>query len=188
MAAPDIGVCLSAGWNGLKNNFVTHVVACVLVAVVSGVTSGLLAGPMVVGYMRMVKLEDEGGRAQIGDVFKGFDDFVPALVAVLLSSILVGIGFMLCVIPGLLLAAIVPTAAYVVAAGEKDGIQAIKRAFTAVKAHMLAAFFCTLVLGIVSALGGLLCGVGILLTMPIHFIGSYHMAKQLCADEPLALP
>ena len=83
MAAPDMGACLSAGWNGLKNNFVTHVVACVLVGVVSGFTSGLLTGPMMVGYMRMVKLEEEGGRAQIGDVFKGFDDFVPALVAVL---------------------------------------------------------------------------------------------------------
>ena len=188
MAAPDMGACLSAGWNGLKNNFVTHVVACVLVGVVSGFTSGLLTGPMMVGYMRMVKLEEEGGRAQIGDVFKGFDDFVPALVAVLLSSILVGIGFMFCVIPGLLLVAIVPTAAYLVAAGEKDGIQAIKRAFSAVKAHLLAAFFCTLVLGIVGALGGLLCGVGILLTLPIQFIGSYHLAKQLCAGEPLALP
>ena len=33
--------------------------------------------------------------------------------------------------------------------------------------------------GIVGSIGGLLCGIGMILTLPIGFIGSYHMAKQL---------
>ena len=177
MAAPDIGACVSAGFNGLKKDPVTHIVTSLLIGVVGGATAGLLTGPMVVGYMR--KCEDEGNKVEIADVFKGFDDFVPALLAVLLSSIIVGIGFMLCFIPGLLIMALVPTAAYLVAVGEKDGINAIKRAFEAVKANLLSAFFCALVLGIVGSIGGLLCGIGMILTLPIGFIGSYHMAKQL---------
>ena len=36
-----------------------------------------------------------------------------------------------------------------------------------------------LVLGILGSIGSLVCGVGIVLTMPIAFIGLYHMAKQL---------
>ncbi len=179
MAAPDIGSCVSAGFNGLKKDPVTHIVTSLLIGVVGGATAGLLTGPMVVGYMRMIKREDEGNKVEIADVFKGFDDFVPALLAVLLSSIIVGIGFMLCFIPGLLIMALVPTAAYLVAVGEKDGINAIKRAFEAVKANLLSAFFCALVLGIVGSIGGLLCGIGMILTLPIGFIGSYHMAKQL---------
>lgn len=179
MAAPDIGSCVAAGFSGLKNNFVTHVVSTLLIGVVGGVSAGLLTGPMMVGYMRMIKLEDEGGQPQIADLFKGFDDFVPALLAVLLSSIVVSIGFMLCVVPGLLIMALVPTAAYLVAVGEKDGINAIKRAFEAVKNNLLSAFLCTLILGIVGSLGSILCGIGIFLTLPITFIGSYHMAKQL---------
>lgn len=179
MAAPEIGTCISAGIDGLKKNFVTHVVSSLLVGVVGGVTGGLLTGPMMVGYMRMIKVEDEGGKPEIADVFKGFDDFVPALLAVLLSSIIVSIGFMFCVIPGLLVMALIPTAAYLVAVGEKDGVNAIKRAFAAVKANLMGAFFCAMILGIVGSLGAILCGVGIFLTLPIAIIGMYHMAKQL---------
>lgn len=179
MAAPDIGTCVSAGINGLKRDPVTHIVTSLLIGIVGGVTAGLLTGPMLVGYMRMIKREDEGTKAEIADVFKGFDDFVPALLAVLISSIIVGIGFMLCFIPGLLIMALVPTAAYLVAVGEKDGINAIKRAFDAIKANLLGSVFCALVLGIVGSIGGLLCGIGMILTLPIAFIGMYYMAKQL---------
>ena len=179
MAAPDIGTCVSAGINGLKKDPVTHIVTALLIGIVGGVTAGVLTGPMVVGYMRMIQREDAGTKAEIADVFKGFDDFVPALLAVLVSGIIVGIGFMLFFIPGLLIMALVPTAAYLVAVGEKDGINAIRRAFEAVKANLFGALFCSLVLGIVGSIGGLLCGIGMFVTLPIAFIGMYHMAKQL---------
>jgi hypothetical protein len=190
MAAPSISDCVSAGFSGLKNNPVTHIVASLLVAIISSVGFGILSGPMMVGYMKLIKIEDEGGKPEIADVFKGFDDFVPALVSILVGSIIVGIGFLLCILPGLLLVAILPTAAYLVALGEKDGINALKRAWDAVKGNLLSAFFCMLVLGIVGQLGLILCFVGVIITMPITFIGSYHMAKQLTdsgGDAPLAL-
>jgi hypothetical protein len=179
MASPNISDCVSAGFSGLKNNPVTHIVASLLVAFISSVGFGILSGPMMVGYMKMIKIEDEGGKPEIADVFKGFDDFVPALVSILVGSIIVGIGFLLCILPGLLLVAILPVAAYLVALGEKDGINALKRAWDAVKGNLLSAFFCMLVLGIIGQLGLILCFVGVILTMPITFIGSYHMAKQL---------
>lgn len=157
----------------------THILAVLLVGIIGNISAGILAGPMMVGYMRMIKTDDEGGKIEIGDVFKGFDDFIPALLAVLVGGIAVGIGFMLCIIPGLLIMAVVPTAAYLVAVGEKDGINALKRAWKAVKENLLGAFLCTLILGIIGALGAILCGIGVLLTLPIAFIGMYHMARQL---------
>ncbi len=179
MASPEIGTCITAGINGLKKNTATHIVTVLLVAIVGGVSFSILTGPLLIGYMRMIKVEDEGGTPEIADVFKGFDDFVPALLAVLVSSIIVSIGFLLCVIPGLLIMALAPTAAYLVAVGEKDGINAIKRAFGAIKANMLSSIVCTLVLGIVGGIGSIACGIGAVVTMPIAFIGMYHMAKQM---------
>jgi len=179
MASPDIGACVSAGIKGLKDNPLTHIVATLLVVIIGNVSFGILAGPMMVGYMRLVRIEDEGGKPGIGDVFKGFDDFVPALLAVLVGGIIVGVGFVLCVIPGLLIMALVPTAAYLVAVGEKDGIEALKRAWQVVKENLVASCLCSLVLAIIGSLGAILCGVGIVITMPIAFIGMYHMAKQL---------
>lgn len=187
MAAPDISACVSAGFSGFKKNPVTHIVATLLVVFISGIGFGLLVGPMLVGYMRMIKIEDEGGQIEIADVFKGFDNFVPALLAVLVGSIIVSIGYMFCVLPGLLLMAIVPTAAYLVATGEADGINALKRAWEAVKSNLVGAFLCMLVLGIIGNLGLILCFVGVIVTLPIAFIGSYHMAKQL-TDGGGALP
>jgi len=106
---------------------------------------------------------------------------------VLLSSLIVSVGFMLCFVPGLLIIGLVPTAAYLVAVGEKDGINAIKRAFEAVRANLLGTVICSLVLSIVGSLGAILCGVGIFLTLPIGMIGFYHMAKQITDGGPLAI-
>jgi uncharacterized membrane protein len=187
MAAPDIGFCLSAGIDGFKKNPVAHILAVVLIGAVGGVSAGVLSGPMVVGYMRMIQKEERGEAVEFTDVFKAFDDFVPALLAVLLSSLIVSVGFMLCFVPGLLIIGLVPTAAYLVAVGEKDGINAIKRAFEAVKANLLGTVICSLVLSIVGSLGALLCGVGIFLTLPIGMIGFYHMARQITDGGPLAI-
>ena len=179
MAAPDIGACVSAGIAGLKKNFVLHLVSTLLISVVGGFSGGLLSGPMMVGYMRMLKVEEEGGTPQIGDIFKGFDDFVPALLAALLGSIAVSIGIFLCIIPGLLIMALIPVAVYLVAFGEKDGVNALKRAWVIVKENLVPSALCSLVLAIIGSLGTILCGVGGLLTLPIAFIGMYHMAKQM---------
>ena len=186
MAAPDMATCVAAGFNGLRKNPVTHIVATLLVGIIGGIGAGILMGPMLVGYMRMIKIEDDGGNVEIGDVFKGFDDFVPALLAVLLGGLIVALGFMLCVIPGVLIMALVPTAAYLVAIGERDGINALKRAWEAVKANLAASCLCALVLLIVGSLGLILCGVGIVLTLPIAYIGMYHMAKQLTDSDAVS--
>jgi uncharacterized membrane protein len=179
MAAPDISACVSAGIRGFRKDPVTHIAATLLVAIIGNVSFGLLLGPMIVGYMRLVRIQDEGGTPEIADVFKGFDDFVPALLAGLVSGIVVAAGFMLCILPGLLIMAIMPTATYLVAVGEKDGVVAIKRAWAAVKENLVGAFLCMLVLAILGQIGAIACFVGILVTLPIAFIGMYHMARQL---------
>ena len=36
-----------------------------------------------------------------------------------------------------------------------------------------------MVLAIIGSLGAIFCGVGVVITLPMAFIGIYHMAKQL---------
>ena len=45
-----------------------------------------------------------------------------------------------------------------------------------------------LVLGMVGALGLLLCWVGVLVTGPVSMIAMYYLARQLVGDEPELLP
>ena len=99
MASANVGDCLSGAWGAFKKNVLTHVVCTLLVMVVAGISAGLLAGPMVVGYMRMIEREARGEVVQIGDVFRGFDDFVPAFVAGLISSLVVWRGVVVAAAP-----------------------------------------------------------------------------------------
>ncbi|MBM4280128.1 MAG: hypothetical protein FJ137_05030 [Deltaproteobacteria bacterium] len=182
----DTGACLSAGWEGFKKNPVNHIVAVLLVGAVSSVGMGLLTGPMMVGYMRMMMREAEGQTTSAGDVFKGFEDFVPGLIVGLLGSIIVSAGYAFCFIPGLLLAPLMPYALYIVAAGEKDGVAALKRAFDMLQAHLVPGAICWFVLSLVAVLGLVGCFVGLLVTAPIAAIGSFYMARMAAGEGALA--
>lgn len=184
MASPNMSDCVSIGFAVFKRNPLTHIISTLLVSFVGGATMGVLTGPMMVGYMRMIEKEVQGGKAEVGEIFQGFDDFVPALVAILISGLVASIGFFFCFLPGLLVVALIPTSVYLVACGEKDGTEAFKKAWVVVKENLLSACLCMLVLSFVGSVGSLLCGVGILLTMPIAMIGMQVMAKQLVDDAP----
>ena len=185
--AASVGACLSGAWKVYKKNAVTHVVCTLLVSVVGAVSAGLLAGPMLVGYMRMIEREDRGEAVSIGDVFRGFDDLVPALVAGLISMLVLTLGFALCFIPGLLIMALPSVALFLVARGERDGVAAFSRAWQLVIKNLGSAFFCALVLSVVGSVGFLLCWVGALVTMPISMIGTFYLARQLVGDEPVRI-
>lgn len=183
----DLGRVLTDTFADYKADFLTHLVASALCALLGSLGFGLLVGPLQVGYMRMEARRTGGAQIGVGDVFKGFEDFIPALVAFIVSAIIVSIGFLLCVLPGLLLMPIVPVAFYLVAHGEKDGVNAVRRAWACVRPNLLMAVISMLVLSILGSLGTLLCGVGVVLTLPILYIGAYHLARQLAAGEPGAL-
>lgn len=186
MAKINIGACLSGGVDCVKRNPLFYILGYFLFMVISNISAGLLMGPLMVGYFRAMKKEEEGGKAEIGDLFKGFDDFVPALIAALLGGLAVFIGCMLCFIPGLLIMAIVPCAVYFIAImGEKDGINALKRAWAVVVANLVMAAVAMFVLALVSSVGVILCYIGIFITGPIGLCGMYILAKQMTAEEPV---
>jgi uncharacterized membrane protein len=187
MSSIDTGACVSAAWETFKKNPGNHILALLLVSIGSGVGMGLLTGPLMVGYTQMLMKEQEGQPTTVGDIFKGFDDFVPGLIVGLLGSMIVSFGYMFCIVPGMLLAPLVPFAVYLVAAGEKDGVVALKRAFELLQANLVPAAICSLVLGLVGSLGMLACFVGIFVTLPLTFIGSFHMARQAIGSTGTAL-
>lgn len=181
-AAPaqiDIGACIGVGIDTFKKNVGLHILAALLGAAISGVAAGILTGPMLVGYYRLLQKEARGEAVDIGDLFRGFDDFVPALVAALVSGLATIVGYLCCVVPGLLLMPLTVLSCYFVALGEKDGIQAVKRAFELVKQNLLMGMIAMIVLSILGSLGAILCFVGLLVTMPVAAIATHALCRQL---------
>jgi len=177
--AVEMGSCINYGVGTLKRNPLYAIVGLLIAFVLGSFSFSILQWPLLVGYIKGLRKEDRGEKAEIGDVFSGFDSFVPALVAGLLSIVIINIGFILCIIPGLLLAPMLPVALAAVADGEKDGVAALKKGFEAVKANLVPAALTNFVLGLIGAVGGILCGVGALITLPIAFGGSVLMADQM---------
>jgi uncharacterized membrane protein len=66
--------------------------------------------------------------------------------------------------------------------GEKDGVNAVKRAWHAMSTHVVEAVVYMLILSVIAFVGILLCCVGIFVTVPIGVIGQYWLAKQLTND------
>ncbi len=187
MAKVEIGGSISKSIEIYKKDFIAHIVATIIVSVLSNVAFGILIAPLSVGYMKGIIMAQEQGRPfQIGDIFSGFNDFVPSLVVLILGVIIVCIGFALCFIPGLLVMSILPAAFYLVAAGEKDGVNAIKKAWKAMLANMIPALIALIILSVLSSLGVVLCFIGLIFTLPLIYIGQHVVAQQMCQDDAVA--
>lgn len=180
MAQVDIGGCISYGVDKVKKNPTFTIVGTLLAAIVSNLTMGIFTGTLMSGLFKGFEKMDRGEEPRLDDVFSGFStNLVPTLVAGLVGYIVVIIGMFLCIIPGLLLAPIIPVSIYLCNKGETDGIKALQRAFDLMKPQLVMTAVASLVIGIVGGIGAILCGVGVLLTLPIMYAGWYRMAKTL---------
>ena len=106
---PPVGVRASAGrwigegWALVKADLGNYIVITLLFAILSGVP--LIQGPLITGFHIFTMKKLMGRNPEFADLFKGFNFFVPALVASLLIGIFTFAGTLLCFIPGLVVAA-----------------------------------------------------------------------------------
>ncbi|MGD8286723.1 MAG: hypothetical protein PVG08_21580, partial [Desulfobacterales bacterium] len=88
------GDWIERGFNLYKNNFGTLVLASILVVVLSTVTIGILAGPMLAGLALVILalLDKKSPTPDAGAVFKGFNYFLNSLLFVAVWGIAIFIG------------------------------------------------------------------------------------------------
>lgn len=104
--------------------------------------SVLIAGPMSVGYtLYCMKIMDQ----KVSDfnlLFAGFNNFVQTLVAGLIYSVIVGIGFVLLIVPGIIAACGLSMTFIIMAEDDKiEGLDAIQMSWNMMKGHKWE-FFC----------------------------------------------
>lgn len=103
-ASFDVSRLASSTWKLFAARPVEHVLAGFVVLILSAVSLGVLAGPLLVGWYRMCAKQQDGLPIQLGDVFSGFDRFLPALLGLVLIAIGVAVGLVFLVVPGVVLA------------------------------------------------------------------------------------
>lgn len=171
----DIGAELGKGWNLFKSNMGLLIVAGVIASAVSLITVGILSGPMAAGMFLVVRrlLQGDPVQPQAGDVFKGFDFFVQALILMVVCLV---VGSVLAMVPvlgqlaGLLIGSVMMWGVMFVTFQGLSAIDAVKKLFDLLKT---GEFTLPLVFGIlvslISGLGILACCVGLFFTLPLSY-------------------
>ena len=106
MDSAAIIAILKRSFNALVSDILPLIIAGFLVSLLTGLTLGILGGPLLAGLYRMVSLRlREGREPQFGDVFY-FDRFLEFVLAFYALVILIALGFAFFILPGLFLATI----------------------------------------------------------------------------------
>jgi hypothetical protein len=146
--------------------------AMIFVQMISFVLNLALSGFLLGGLYRMALKQVRGQAIAVGDLFSGADIIGSMIGAALLYVLAVYLGAIFLIIPGLLLAGLLMLTFPLIADQRAGVIDAMKMSFAALKGDMWSALGFFFVAGIVSSLGALLCGVGLLFTAPIQFLAT----------------
>ena len=146
-------------------------------SVVNGMVPLILQGPLQAG-MHIFCIKKIANRpTEFGDLFKGFNYFVPTLVAALVIGVFVFFGTLLCIIPGLVLAAMYHFTYLFIVDKRMDFWPAMQASHNIVKNDYFGFTVFLLAMIGINIIGALCCIVGLLVTVPIMFAAvtiAYH--------------
>ncbi len=183
----DIGGWISESIDLYKANFGLICVSMLVAALLSAFTCGVLAGPMMAGLTLIilrVARKDEP-MPEIGDVFKGFDFFLQAF----LLSLVLGVAYaaasfapFIGTVAGTLLTPLVMFAMCVLVDKKLEFWPAIQASYEKAKGDYLNLLVLCLLANLMSALGIILCGVGMFLTIPFSTVVAVVAYRHLFED------
>jgi uncharacterized membrane protein len=166
---------LQVGFNLLRKAPSEFIVFSVLGAIIfSNPISGLLlGGPAMASYFHLAHLASKGQQIEISDFFRGFDKAGNLIKLSLLIFLIVSLGLLMLIIPGIYLAVSYVFSHLFVWFYDKDPTEAIRLSKLTVSGNFGQILLLFLILAGINLLGLMALGVGILLTMPFSFCVVY---------------
>jgi len=166
---------LQVGFNLLRKAPSEFIVFSVLgVIIFSNPISGLLlGGPAMASYFHLAHLASKGQQIEISDFFRGFDRAGSLIKLSLIIFLVVFLGLLVLILPGIYLAVSYVFSHLFVWFYDKDPSEAIRLSRLTVSGNFGQILLLFLILAGINLLGIMALGVGILLTMPFSFCVVY---------------
>lgn len=178
------GRWFTEGWNVVQSEWGMFALIALIFLVISGVVPVVLQGAMIVGIHIVCWRKLAGGPADINDLFKGFNYFVPALAAFVVISVFATAGFLLCIIPGFVILAMY-TFTYLFIADKKMDFWAAMQASHAIVRQDYFGFTWFIVLAaLINIAGALLFGAGLLVSIPLTYAAITAAYRDIAGFEP----
>ena len=161
------GRWIGIGWEMVKADLVTFALLAIVFSLLSGMVPVIIQGALMAGFHIFCIKKMFNRQAEFADLFKGFNYFVPTLVASLLISLFVFLGTLACLIPGLVVAAMYKFTYLFILDKRMDFWPAMQASHAVVKNDYLGFSLFLVVLFLINLLGLLCCIVGVFVTVPL---------------------
>jgi uncharacterized membrane protein len=183
---PDVGSCLRYGWALYQRDPWLLSLATVLAALINFLASWvpfasmLTYMPLLAGLYLMVVRIDDGRPTTIGNLFDGFQYFfLPLVVASVLTSLLITLGIILLVLPGIYLALAYGFVALMIVDRKLDFWPAMEASRKLITAHFWQYLLLALLLGVVLIVSCIPFGLGLPIAVPVCLAAHYHFYRAL---------
>jgi hypothetical protein len=173
------GRWISAGWAMVKADMGNFALLGLIFVLVNSAASIVTQGPLQTGMHLYCAKRMYNKRTDIGDLFKGFDYFLPTFIAALIIGAFVFAGTMLCIIPGLVVAAIFKFSYLFIIDKKMDFWPAMMASHEVTKNDYFGFTIFLLAMAGINILGALCCIVGLLVTIPMS-VAAITVAYQEC--------
>ena len=177
----QFGEWIEGGFNLFKENVGFLILSSLVVVILSSVTVGILAGPMMGGLMIITlrHYDKQEPKPEIGHVFRGFNYFLNTFLFVLVWGVLLAAASgILSLIPciGQLAALFVIFCAealllfglFLIVDEGMEFWQASLASYNKVKTNFWPFLGFTVLTSIIGSIGFIVCGLGIIVTLPIQ--------------------
>ena len=174
------GEWINAGFTLYKENFLVLVVANLIAVILSAVTCCILAGPMMAGLILIILacLDKKEPKAEIGDIFKGFDYFLDSFLFVIVwGAISIAITLLLNLIPcagqvlsmfvGIIISTLIMFGMFLIVERKMNFWPASMASINLVKTNFFPFAGLMIVAGVLGYIGLLACVIGMIITLPI---------------------
>lgn len=168
----NISKWLSEGWNHLFSDFWQYIgLTCIYLIILGTVaTTGigvfLVAGPLNVGFFFIIANRLFDKPILISDISKGFSYYVNAILAQILISFFLFLGFMFCFIPFIFIYAWYLFVYIYIFDRDLDFWNAMEESRKVIFNHMFEFLVLAVIFGVVFFIGLMLCGIGVIVAIP----------------------
>jgi uncharacterized membrane protein len=178
------GRWVSEGWALVTADLGNYVLLALVFTILSSAVPVILQGPMIAGFHIFTMKKLMGRNAEFADLFKGFNYFVPTLVASIVIGLFVFCGTLLCIIPGLVVAAMYKFTYLFIVDKRMDFWPAMQASHAVVKRDYAGFTLFLLLMVLVDLLGVLCCIVGIFVAIPVTFAAITVAYKEIVGFDP----
>jgi uncharacterized membrane protein len=176
----NVGDVLSRAWKLFTDKPAEHILAGLVVAIVGSLTLGILAGPLLVGYIRMIDRQSRGEAINVSQVFDGMNAFGSAFLASLIIGVCAFIGTLLLVLPGILVLLAWSLGLWFVALRGDSAMAALGASWRLFKTHLGPVLLMFLIFVVLNAAGSAVL-FGTLFTFPFAVVVQTIAFRELTA-------